>query len=60
MRLLSSSSVHLPPSGSRTTQELGAEGVGGGTPVSERPLQVGLLPHHRAPQRTPGPQPCGR
>lgn len=30
MRLLSSSSVHLPPSGSRTTQELGAECVCGG------------------------------
>lgn len=29
MRLLSSSSVHLPPSGSRTTQELGAEWGGG-------------------------------
>lgn len=26
MRLLGSSSVHLPPSGSRTPQELGAEG----------------------------------
>lgn len=29
MRLLSSSLVHLPPSGSRTTQELGAEWGGG-------------------------------
>lgn len=48
MRLPGSSSMHLP-SGSRTPREPRPRGGGGkGIPVSELPLQVGLLPHHRA------------